>query len=256
MKPLLERIKNIHSALGTKYSSNDFFPTIVSDDYRVVWKEFIASDAITQMYSIWPKNMADAFTAMSFVGYIRDLDKKAVKSKVDLFELSISLVDFKSSARALYEYVNRKALLNHQKRYTKDIHIKNVDYNKFIGAYVNITINGYTSYKAMGRYSLDGLLNSEIKPVLFRQLPDQLSTLDRRKKPKKMYSVDQLKSKPNMWYPLLDDKANNIRLSISRAKYGTLVLQHVFCINTPIFMPQKDKRLLAIKVHWSKLNKL
>jgi hypothetical protein len=252
---VIDTVRSLNKELGVDNSAG--FPSIVDSDYRQVFDKFIDTTVVKDIKKKWPADTASLYVAMAFVNYIRGVDSKSAPS-INLFQCSLNLITLLPNSESMYNYLYLNRFINHMRQYTHTASIKHFEYNDFLEAYFNVSVEGYIAYKTKGRYTLDGLINSEIKPLVFpRMLPDQLKTTY-RDKPRKLLDLHQLKKRPNDWYKLIHDKKLDLVLYVSRAKFGTLVFKYEFNIPNLIFANGSSKQTVfnTILARWDKIRKL
>lgn len=232
------------------------FPRSVNSDYEQVWKKFIDTQAVRDIISVWEKDTGIVYCALAFMLYIRSIDKKAVPP-ANFFKLSMSLVNLENQSNRIYDYLYRNNFTNHMRQYVHEIKVSS-EQNEFLSAYTNIRLVGFMAYKAMGRYTLDGLLHDGIKQLVFPKVvpPQLLSTVGKANKPKKMYSLHQLKKRPHDWCRLVVDKNPFVIIDVARAKFGTLVLRYEIMVPNLIFHANQKAVNDSIKKEWYRIKKL
>lgn len=210
----------------------DRFPSVVHPDYTPVWKEFIKTQVVKEIYNKYSREAAPYYACIAFISHIKSIDPKAVRPKPDFLKAA-DLFDLKSPSKKLKDFITRKRLVDGLRQHSHKREVLSYNHD-FIRSIVDPEIKGTVEYKTTSKRPLDYYM-SFLVPTVFSQVPDELRSKVKGKT-KNFKPASEIANSNQGFVTLLSE--NGLSLEIARAKYNTLVLR--YSLDIPGILPYGD----------------
>jgi len=204
------KLRSVLNILGvTGFSLREAFPTVLDEQYRVVWKKFIKTTAAKELAK--NKHYGKVRVCSAFVSYISSMDDKCWRDvSVNIQELN--MLNVTSYYARIRDLLHRKGFSSLRKiRQTNEVEFHD---NDFIRGVTGIKYTGYVILTPNGRQTLQQFLETLV-PSTFRSFPVEFM-----KSPK----LDTVLASKQNWYQFYTDK--NINVEIARASMNMLVVRY------------------------------
>lgn len=217
---------SLASKLLADYGARRGVPTIVNDDYAVLWSKFLKTQTAHDLSTLTDSKY---LVASAFLSYLSKT-KKAIKRPVDYRQhnLLYARQRLQEVAKVLQAVLDKSTL----RRDSRISHSFSVDHeiNDFINACTDIRIVGYIVCDPKGM-KYEKLLDRQQKLLFRARIP---RTLFRRS----TLSLQRLKTVNNAWYYLRKPDRGAYSLEVARSAENFLVLRYVIDVEFPLFYGQ------------------